>query len=97
MVYLRIVRVTVYHPFMTMRMAMGFAQRRPLIMLVLMVFVVSVSMVVLERFMPMLVLVSLSQVQPDASSHQDGGTQKLKCQTIPQDQYGDQSSDKRRQ
>ena len=65
--------------------------------LVLMVFVVSVSMVVLERFMPMLVLVSLSQVQPDASSHQDGGTQKLKCQTIPQDQYGDQSSDKRRQ
>jgi predicted amino acid-binding ACT domain protein len=46
-------------------------------MLVLMVFVVNVSMVVLDSFMPMLVLVSLSQVQPDADSHQRGSDHKL--------------------
>jgi hypothetical protein len=35
MMYVRIVRVAVYNPFMTMRMAMGFDYRHPLIMLVL--------------------------------------------------------------
>ena len=62
MMYVWIVVMAVYHPFMTMRMAMGFAQRRPLIMLMLMVFVMNVSMIVFDRFMLMLVLVSLSQV-----------------------------------
>lgn len=67
MMYVWIVRVAVHHSFMTMWMAVGLAQRRSLIMLVLMVFVVNVSMVVLDRFMLMLVLMSLSQVQPNAN------------------------------
>jgi len=56
MMYVLIVRMAVYHPFMTMGMAMGFAKGRELIMLVLMVFVVNVSMVMFDRFMPMLVV-----------------------------------------
>jgi len=76
MMYVWIVVMAVYHPFMTMRMAVGFAQRHELIVLVLMVFVVNVSMVVLNPFMPMLVLVPLSHVQPDPGSHQDGGNQE---------------------
>ena len=64
-----IVMMAVYHPFMAMRMAVGLAQGRSLIMFVLMVFVVNVSMLVLDRFVLMLVLVPLSQVQPNANPH----------------------------
>ena len=77
MMYVWIVRVVVHHSFMTMWMAVGLAQRRELIMLVLMVFVVNVSMVVLDRFMLMLVLMSLSQVQPNTNPHQRGSDHKL--------------------
>ena len=57
-----IMRVAVNHPFMTMRMTMWFAHGRELIMLVLMVFVMNMPVIVLDRFMPMLVVVLLSQV-----------------------------------
>jgi len=60
MMYVRIVRVAVYHPLMTMRMAVGFVQRDSVIMRMLMMFVVNVSMVMLGRFMQVLVLMSLS-------------------------------------
>ena len=60
MMYVWIVVMAVYHPFMAMRMAVRFVQRNPLIMLVLMVFVMNVSMVMLDAFMPVLVRVSLS-------------------------------------
>jgi len=90
MVYVWIVVMAVYHPFMTMRMAVGLAQRRSLIMLVLMVFIVNVSMIVLNAFMLMLVLVSLSQVQPNAHPHQRGSDYKLISQTIAQNQKRDQ-------
>jgi hypothetical protein len=59
MMYVWIVVMAMHHSFMTMRMAVGLAQRRSLIMLVLMVFVVNVSMVMFERVVPMLVRVSL--------------------------------------
>ena len=90
MMYVWIVRVAVHHPFMTMWMAVGLAQRRSLIMLVHMMFVVNVSMIVLNRFMLMLVLMSLSQVQPNANPHQRGSDYKLISQTIAQNQKRDQ-------
>jgi hypothetical protein len=52
--------MAVHHSFMAMWMAVGLAQWRRFIMLVLMVFVVCVSMVMLDRFMQMLMLMSLS-------------------------------------
>jgi hypothetical protein len=72
-----IVMMAVYHPFMAMRMAVGLSQGRSLIMFVLMMCVVNVSMLVLHRFVLMLVLVPLSQVQPNANPHQPGGDHKL--------------------
>ena len=77
MMYVWKVMMAVYHSFMTMRMAVGLAQGGSLFMLVLMVFVVNVSMIVLNRFVLMLVPVSLSQVQPDANPHQRGSNPKL--------------------
>ena len=58
MMYVWKVVMAVHHSFMKMWMAVGFAQRRFLIMLVLMVFIVNMSMIVLDRFMLMLVGVS---------------------------------------
>jgi len=77
MMYVWIMVMNVNHSFVTMWMAMGLAQRRSLIMLVLMVFVVKVSMIVLNRFMLMPVFMSLSQVQPNANSHQCGSDHQL--------------------
>ncbi len=62
--------MAVHNSFMTMWMAVGLAQRRSLVMFVLMVFIVNVSMIVLNRFMFMLVLMPLCQVQPYTDSHQ---------------------------
>jgi hypothetical protein len=59
MMYVWIVVMAMHNSFMTMRMAVGLAQRRSLIMLVLMVVVVNVSMIMFERVIPMLVRVSL--------------------------------------
>jgi len=59
MMYIWIVVMPMHHSFMTMWMAVGLAQRRPIIMLVMMVFVMNVSMFMFERVMPMLVRVSL--------------------------------------
>ena len=47
--YVWVMVMNVNHSFVTMWMAMGLAQRCSLIMLVLMVFVVNVSMIVLNR------------------------------------------------
>ena len=69
MMDVRIVVMTVHHPFMTMWMTVGLAQGRALIMLVLMMFVVNVSVIVVDSFVLMLVLVSLGQVQPYAEAH----------------------------
>lgn len=82
-VKVRIVRVAVHHHLVAMRVAMRFAPRYRLVMLVLMVCVVYVPMVVVKRFMPMLVLMSLSQVQPYASAHQNCAGQKLNTKAIP--------------
>jgi heme/copper-type cytochrome/quinol oxidase subunit 2 len=77
MMYVWVVVMAMHHSFMTMRMAVGLAQWRELIMLVLMVFVVNVSMIVLNHFMLMLVRMSLSQVQPNTDSHQSSSNHKL--------------------
>jgi hypothetical protein len=97
MMYVRIVMMNVTYSFVSMWMAMGLAQRRSLIMLVLMVFVMNVSMIVLNRFMLMLVFMSLSQVQPNANSHQRGSDHELISQTVAQDQKRNQRAHERRQ
>ena len=60
MMYIWIVGMHMHHPFMTMRMAVWFANGRELIMIVPMMFVVNVSMIMLDTFMPVLVCMSLS-------------------------------------
>jgi len=60
MMYVWKVVMNVDHSFVTMWMAMGLAQRHSLIMLVLMVFVVNVSMIMLNRFVLVPVPVALS-------------------------------------
>ena len=92
-----IVMMAVYHPFMAMRMAVGLPQGRSLVMLVLMVFVVNVSMIMLDRFVQMLVLMSFGEVQPDADSHQRRSDRKLISESVVQDQKRDQCTDEGRQ
>ena len=59
-----------------MPMAMRFAVRlaRPVVVLVMRVMDVTVFM--FERFMAMVMLMALTEVQPDADSHQRGGNQQ---------------------
>jgi sensor histidine kinase YesM len=97
MMYVWIMVMNVNHSFVTMWMAMGLARRCSLIMLVLMVLVVKVSMIVLNRFMLMLVFMPLSQVQPNANSHQRGGDHQSVSQTIAQDQKRNQRAHEWRQ
>ena len=60
MMYVWIVVMTVHDSFMTMWMAVRLAQRHSLFMLVLMMFVVNVSMIMVNRFVLMPVPVALS-------------------------------------
>jgi len=77
MMYVWIMVMNVNHSFVTMWMAVRLAQRHSLFMLVLMMFVVNVSMIMVNRFVLMPVPMSLSQVQPDANSHQRSCDHKL--------------------
>ena len=79
--------MAVHQSLMTMRMTVRFIQRLARVMRVLMVFIVNVSVVMLDWFVHVLMLVPLSQVQPDTDSHQSSGNQELHRQTISQDQY----------
>ena len=54
-------------------------------MRVLMVFVVSVQVLVLQRFVPVLVAMMFSQVQPDAERHEHGGGDEANRQCVAQE------------
>ena len=64
------VRVLVRQHSMPMRMHVRLAPFPPEVVLVLMVRVMPVAMGVLERFMRVLVLVPLANVQPNAQGHE---------------------------
>ena len=57
----------------SMHMAMRFLAIPAEIVPVLVMLVVTMAMFVLERFMPVRVLVAFAQVQPDADRHQAAG------------------------
>ena len=65
-----IVRMLVQHPRVPVPVAMRLAGRRIRRVLVLVMDVMHVAMFMLERFMQMLVVVRLREVQIDADPHQ---------------------------
>ena len=69
MVQVRVVGMGVSDLFVPMRMAVGFTGRVSRLVDVLVVCVVRVQVVVLQRLVPMLMLVPFSQMQPDARGH----------------------------
>ena len=71
----RIVRVRVGHPLVTMRMGMRFRGVFELMLMPVM-RVMDMSMGMLERLVGVLVHVSLASMQPDAQCHQGGGQPK---------------------
>ena len=81
--YIRVVRVTVKKPVMTMWVTMRLFQRYRFVMLVLVVFVMNMDVIVLHRLMKMLVLMMLSQMQPDTNPHESCCNQKIDRQFIP--------------
>ena len=81
MVDVRIVRVAMKYLSMYMTVAVGFLTKS-----VLVVFVVDVSVVMLQRLVPMYVRMSLGQMQPDAHPHERRGSQKRDCEVLPQNQ-----------
>lgn len=90
MVQVRVVRVGMGHSPMRMEVAVGF-----LPVPVLVVFVVAVSMIVPKRLVPVLMRMSLSEVQPHATSHQRRSDHEVDCQTITENEYGEGRPNKR--
>lgn len=68
-----VMRMGMDHRLVTMRVRMRLAWRFARTVGVLVVFVVGVEVVVFHRLMPVLVLVSFCEMQPDAQRHEDGG------------------------
>lgn len=66
----RVVGVSVGHSFVLMGMAIRLSRRVVGRVFVLVVFVVDVAVVMLNRLVPVFVVVPLRQVQPDADPHQ---------------------------
>src|SRR6516165_11744343 len=70
MMEVRIVRVLVQHPRVPVPVAMRLTRRRVRRVLMLVMDVVHVAMFMLERFMQMLVVVRLGEVQINSNAHQ---------------------------
>ena len=73
-----------------MEVAMGF-----LTVPVLVVFVVAVSVIVLHWFVPVLMDMSFSEVEPHPTSHQDRSGHEGDGQTVAEQEYGESYSRKR--
>src|SRR6516165_4479468 len=70
MMEVRIVRVLVQHPRVPVPVVMRLTSRRVRRVLMLVMDVVHVAMFMLERFMQMLAVLRLGEVQIDANAHQ---------------------------
>ena len=63
----------------------------------LVMFVVHVAVVMLENFMPVIVLMSLGQMQPKTAAHQQSSQRQLGRERLAKQQDRDNRSDERRQ
>ena len=84
------------HRFMTVQVRVldSGSNGRRMVMLVMIVMIVFVGM--LKRFVLMLMLVPLRDVQPHAQAHQRAGNQQLKCRRFSHADNGDQRAGKGR-
>lgn len=81
--------------FVSMRMAVRFTGWVSRLVEVLVVFVVRVQVVVLQRFVPMPMLVPFSQVQPNARGHEDSGDEQADSRLVAEEHHGNTGPDKR--
>ena len=75
--YVRIVRVTMEHPRVPVRVIVRHTSRHWMSVFVHVMFVVDVRMFMRNLGMQVLVSVPLGQVQPNADSHQSSGSEKV--------------------
>lgn len=80
----------------SVRVAVGFAEWIDRGVGVLVMFVVGVQMVVLHRFMLVLVLVTLGQMQPHAQRHENCGETETEGEPVAQEQNRNGRADERR-
>lgn len=92
----RIMRVRVGHCLMLMRVRVRFVGRFTGGVSMLVMFVVRVPMVVLPRLMPVLLLLSFRQVQPDPATQQQRRNAQSQAQGITEKRDGHRCAHKRR-
>ena len=85
MVHVRHMRMRVLQALMAMCMRVGFPGRIIRTVFVLVMCIMNVRMRVLHRLVNMLVLVLLSQMQPDADRHHASCGDQLKAQRLAQE------------
>ena len=95
-VQVRVVRVRVCKMLVTMPVGVRLARRVIRSVCVLVVLVVGVQMFVLHRFVMVLVLVTLGQVEPDAKAHEHGGDSEANRHPVAQHQNSNQRPNERR-
>ena len=88
------VRVTMPQLDVHVAVRVRFPRRLGAIMAVLVMLVVHVPMLVGHLLVPMLVLVALRQMKPDAERHEGTGCNDLDRHRIPQNEHGDQPPEK---
>ena len=77
MMQVGVVRMPVHQWCMAMPVRVRFAGRVGRRMIVLMMSIVAMAMLVFHRFMNVLMLMSLCQMQPESEAHQAAGDEKL--------------------
>ena len=77
MMEVRVVRMPVHQAHVPMAMSVRFARRVAGAMRVLMMLVVTMPVFMLHRFVNVLVLVPLGQMQPEAETHQSASNEQL--------------------
>ena len=95
MVGIRVVRMRVGHRRVAVAVRVTSAWRYGFFVCMLMVLVVFVLVRMLERFMAMLVLVALREMQPYSDRHQDGGDEELPGDRLSQEHERYRCADER--
>ncbi len=89
MVNVWVVWMAVCHFHVTVQVRMWFTRRITRTMRVLMMLVVSMQVFMLHLFVPMLMLVTLCQMQPNSRTHQYRRHTEAESEFVTQEQYGD--------
>ena len=95
-VQIGVMRVLVHERHMPVAMRVRLARRIAGHVRMPVMFVMRVAMLVLERLVPMLVLMRLGEMQRDADRHQSARDDELSCQRLAEQGDRDQRADKRR-